>query len=271
MYRAAPPAHVLFPGDILVVPYFGAPSADPQLVTEDGATKMLECRKCDVEYPPADPPPCPKCGKQWPEVKRRFKGAKARLGKGEHICENKDDAQTAMGFVKVVAAVILSDGCDIDNREHIRFAVVQPMADWNDDHKRAIRESRVPAMFLLPPHADLPEAAVNLDMQFFLPSSRLGHSEWYQSAETGHTDHALFPFKEVAASRRASLDEEGLRGLHAAVIRHMTRADKIEVPLKPNIFALDANRPSPEKQKENGWWWPAPKWFRPAAVAAAAG
>ena len=62
--------------------------------------------------------------------------------------------EQALALTHLGPAVVLSNGCEIDNDRNIRtLALVRPLSDISADHRDPIREGRSWAAFYLPPDA----------------------------------------------------------------------------------------------------------------------
>lgn len=195
--------------------------------------------------------------------RKRFGTVNQRIARKEEIFATQD-AQGVVAQIKLVAAVILSDGCDIDDSAFLSLAPVQPMSEMEPAYADRVRGGKSYNMLPLPATENLPECAVNFDMKYPLAFDNFGVYKAHLSERVA--GHVLVPYAEVLESRVASLDEEGLTRLLTGGVRHMTRAEVQPIAPKPDVFYLHPSRPT-DCPKRN-WSWPRPAWLRRAMAAA---
>jgi hypothetical protein len=254
VYRDAP-NHALYQGDLLVAPLVVVASDDPQIITLEPAPEMA-CQACGAKQ-------------EAPKNARRYRPAGVRFKKKEPIFEG--ETEDLVATVRPVLAVLLSHSCDIDRQGRVRLAVVQEAQTFlSEKQLAALREGKPGnfSLFYLPPTDGLPEAIVNLDLQFFLAASALGQARKFRS-RAGREEPALAPYREVVDSRVASLDDEGLKKLYQALLIQQTRPGAVDVQydgFEPGaaVFFDDPGRPQRDELPARGWWWPKPRWLRAA-------
>jgi hypothetical protein len=257
VYRDAPD-HALYQGDLVIVPMVALAGDDPQIIS-------LE------ELPP--PAPCGNCGtvpRATGKNQRKYRPASVRLKKKEAVFAT-NDTEDAVASVRTVVGVLLSHSCDIDRQAQVRVAVVQSVAailnEAQADSLRAGRPGNLSYVYL-PPCNTMPEAVINLDMQFFVSARVLGQRRMYRSVAR-REEPALAPYREAIESRVASLNDDGLKRLYYAMLLHMTRPATVDVQydgFSPGqaVFADDPGRPQRAQLPTRGWSWPTPGWLRSA-------
>lgn len=222
---------------------------DPRIITSELA-----------EAAPADP------GARKPSKQKAFRAVSVRLRKGESLFGSTDE-EDVLGRVKSTAAVVLSHSCDVDRRTHICFGRVSPMSPTIPERDVAAVRSRDAkrslSYFYLPPDSRLPEAVVNLDVQFSLSSDMLGKTVRFESRREQRAVPALVPYEELIESRVASLNEAGLRLLYERMFRRAIRPEEMTLTWDPSVGVFDDDPDRPTTQTRRGWWWPTPKWLRP--------
>jgi len=246
----------------------GLAAADPTIVTDDGQPPT--CPKCGHVDMPVVPP-----GKPAPKFSR-FANILSRLKRPNELFR-RHDAERTIAVVKVVAAVILSHSCDIDGKGYIRFAAVREISFLSPKMRDQLRKGELSnfSYFHLPPTSEMPEAIVDLDLQFSLQSDLLGRRDKFKSkAKGGVEERCLVPFVEVIDERIASLDREGIEKLYAASVLHLAHSNKTNVELSFTmsyaIFEDDPDRPQAADRPKRTWWWPRPLWLQKKAVEAKA-
>ncbi len=145
MYRQAPD-HALFQGDIIVAPMIGLKASDPQLVTDDGTCQAEPCKTCGQPRQAVTALPCQHCGA--PPLKRlirRYTSAQKRIKDQEEVL-----AKPVLANLEVVAALVLSHCCDVDQSDYIRLAALRPMTKLSQRGSRAVRDGNDFAHFHLP-------------------------------------------------------------------------------------------------------------------------
>jgi hypothetical protein len=262
MYRSAPD-HALYQGDILVVPMTGLRESDPPLITD--VPYPQPCPSC---HTPMEAPTCPACGVA-PKNLKRFTAASTRIKKNDNPFVN-DAAVRVPANMESVAAMLLSNTCDIDQKDYVRFCPVRSMASpkgLSDRQKSALREGSdtAPIGYLyLPPTGRMPEAVAFLGYAFTLKVVSLGRKVPFFSRNAGRNDNALVPFVEAVESRLTSLSEDGLRALYHESVRSDTH-QRVEMKFPPAMLTAaledDPDRPQAGARTKQGWWWPPPSWL----------
>lgn len=258
MYRANPPPHLLFQGDILVVPRVEL-EIDPAL------------RRLEKRLPPP-PDKCGTCGHQEPQGKPTKEWTQhkwsRRVAANEEI--SGDIAHLAHANVHPTVAVLLTHSCDLDSGDQFVFATVWPIERCNEKARDEIRSGTAPRQFFyLEPSPRLPEAVINLELQFSLSHKHLGTRLRYES-RAKKMEPALVPFREVTATRFETLDEKSLEALYKRLLDQLTRPKEIKfdrIPVGDSVYDNDPNRPQTEMQQSRGWWWPTPSWAKAKSSA----
>ena len=266
MYRVAPdqaPNHLLFQGDIIVVPMVTLRDTAVQVISQDGPLVAI-CQGCKAEQALPALGQCQQCNRELQPRSRKLRSAPARLRDGETPFDLKSELVVAT--VETVAALILSHSCDVDTKDRVRFAPVRPLADRRFDRDRErIQNGTGPlSYFHLPATDGLPEAAANLSEAFNLPNTHLGARRGFTSRARGRQETALAPFVEIVDSRRASLNADGLSLIYQATIKLDVRPSGIEFEFTPSAatFEDDPDRPQRDALPRADWTWPLPEWLR---------
>jgi hypothetical protein len=269
MFRVAPD-HALYQGDVIVVPMVQLRDPDPVVITDVTEAELRVCRRCGANY--EDPFPNSK-GRQCPACQAFEKITKqkrqtllsSRLKAGENLFRGR--AERVVASVEVVAAMVLSHSCDIDNADFVRMAPLRSLVRFKEAQLDDIRHGIGNLAYFYLAEGDAHhEAIVELDRQFNVPVTFLGQSRTFESKVRGRSEHALVPFVEAVSSRILSLDAIGLRLLYERMTGHLVRPRTTMMKANPSDEALvdDPDRPQKGDLPSLGWWWPFDGWMRKA-------